>query len=205
MTLEADGSLNGEITIAYEGRAALRRRLISREDDDAERKKDMEKVFKNLIGAGADIELLKIDDWSASSDKFTVTAKVSLPGFATPTGKRLMLPVSLFPGADKHPFTHARRVNPIYFHAPYREIDEISVKVPENLQVESLPKTRTLPAEFAELKLSADKDGQAIKIKREVTMNGYYFPRQYYPNVRDFLDRVKAVGDEQAVLRAAAK
>lgn len=205
MTMDSEGSLNGEVTISWEGRAALRRRLISREDDDEERKKDLEKVFKNLIGVGAKIELEKVDDWTAASDKFVVTAKVSMPGFATPTGKRFMLPISVFPGADNHVFTHARRVNPVYFRAPYKDVDEITVKVPDGLQVESLPKTRTMPTSFAELKLSADKDGQSIKIKREVTMTAYFFPVQYYPSLRDFLDRVKAVGDEQAVLHAAAK
>ena len=205
MALDSEGTLSGSITVTYEGRAALWRRLTSREDDDAERKKDLEKMFKNLISDGSTVELTKIDDWNAATDKFAVTAKVSVPGFAAATGKRVMVPISVFPGADKHPFTHARRVNPVYFHSPYREIDDIKIKLPDGLQAESLPQARILPTEWSELKLTVGKDNQTIKIGREVTISGYYFPSQYYPNVREFFDKVKAVGDEQAVLRAAAK
>ena len=116
-------------------RSALRRRLISREDDEAERKKDLEKLFKNLVGEGATVELVKVDDWSAATDKFAVAAKVTVPGFAAATGKRMMMPISVFAGGDKHPFTHARRVNPVYFRSPYEEIDQINIKVPEGMQV----------------------------------------------------------------------
>ena len=205
MTLDREGTLAGTVTLSYEGREALRRRLISRDDDDAQRRKDLEKSFKNLVGTGATVELDKIDDWNAATDKFTVSAKVTLPGFAAATGKRIMLPISVFPAADNHPFTHARRVNPIYFRNPYQDIDEISIKLPDGLKAESVPQSRTVPTEFSELKLTTKQDGGSLKIVREVTMNGYYFRPEFYPNLRAFLDKVKAVGDEQAVLRAAAK
>lgn len=205
MTLDRDGSLNGEATLSFEGREALRRRLMSREDDDAERKKDLEDLFKNLLGAGATVQLQKIDDWNAVTDKFTVTAKVTVPGFASATGKRMMLPIEVFPGADKHPFTHARRVNPVYFRSPYREIDDIKIKLPDGLQVESMPQSRTVPTSFSELKLTTKKDNDVLYIGREITIAGYYFRPEFYPNLRDFLDKVKSIGDEQVVLRAASK
>jgi hypothetical protein len=205
MTLDRDGNLSGEITVIYEGREALWRRLASREDDDAERKKDLEKMFKNLMPTGATVELGKIDDWNAATDRFTVTAKVTLPSFAASTAKRMMVPISVFSGADSHPFTHARRVNPVYFHNPYEEIDQIKIKLPEGMQPESIPQPRTLPTQFAEMKMTTEKDNQSIKIERDVIMNGYFFRPEFYPSLREFLDKVKAVGDEQAVLRAAAK
>jgi hypothetical protein len=204
MVLDQDGNLSGQITVSYEGRAALRERLAYREDDDAERRKGLEKMFKRITGESAAVELLKIDDWSAATDKFAVTAKVSLPGFAAVTGKRTMLPISVFPG-DTNPFTHARRVNPVYFQSPYLDVDDIKIKVPDGLQVESLPNSREVPTQFADLKLSATKDGQMIKVNREVTMNGYYFRKEYYPSLREFLEKVKTIGDEQAVLRVSAK
>jgi len=116
-----------------------------------------------------------------------------------------MLPISVFPGADKHPFTHARRVNPVYLRNPYKEIDEIKIKLPEGLQIESVPLTRNLPGDFADLKLKVEKGTQSLDIEREVTIKGYYYPTKYYPSLRQVLDKVKAMGDEQAVLRAAAK
>ncbi len=205
MVLDRDGNLTGEVQLSFEGREALRRRLNAREDDEAERKKDLEKIIKDMAGSGATVELGTIDDWNAATWKFVVNAKVTLPGFAASTGKRVMLPVLIFPGADNHPFTHARRVNPVYFRSPYKEIDEIKIKVPEGLQIESLPQSRTIPGGFGEVVLTAKKDGDSITVVRETIVNGYFFRPEYYPNVRDFFDKVKSVGGEQAVLRAATK
>jgi hypothetical protein len=55
------------------------------------------------------------------------------------------------------------------------------------------------------MKMTTEKDNQSIKIERDVIMNGYFFRPEFYPSLREFLDKVKAVGDEQAVLRATAK
>ncbi len=204
LQLDRDGALQGNVTVVFEGQDALVQRLEERDNDEAQRKKDLEDMFKEWLPAGTNIELAKVDDWNASSDKFTVTAKATIPSFGAATGKRLMVPISIFPGSDNHPFSHARRVYPIYFHHPFSEADEVTVKVPDGMQVESLPTSREVPTPFAVLSLTTDKQQNTFKINRQVVMKGYYFPTQYYNDVRTFLDKVKAMGDEQAVLRASA-
>jgi hypothetical protein len=203
LELDSDGALKGQVTVLFEGRDALHERLRHRDDDDAERRKEMEEMFKNWLPAGSTIELAKIDDWESSTDKFTVSAKVTIPSFGAATGKRMMVPISVFPGADNHVFRHARRVYPVYFRNPYREADEITIKVPDGMQIETLPDKRHVPTPFADLDLTTTQDGNVYKVNRQVVIKGYFFPQDSYPALRGFLDQVKALGDEQAVLRAA--
>ena len=202
LQMDRDGSLTGNLTVSFEGQDALRRRIVERDSDEAERKKDLEDMFKGWLPSGTSVELSKVDDWNSASDKFLVTAKVTIPNFGAATGKRMMVPISLFPGADAHPFQHARRSYPVYLRYPYRESDVVTIKVPEGLQVETLPNSRQVPVPFADLNLKASSEGNTVTINRDVVMKGYYFPRDHYAELRGFLDQVKSLGDEQAVLRA---
>jgi hypothetical protein len=205
LVLDWDGTVSGELQIHFRGQEALAKRLSARDDDDAERKKDLEKMLKRWLPSTGTFEFVKIDDWNATSDNFDITVKLSIPGFATSTGKRVMLPISIFAGSDAHPFTHARRVHPVYFSKLYKEVDSVKIQIPEGLQVETLPETKKIPTEFADFALSVSKDSGSITIARQMTMNGLMFKTEYYSALRNYLDRVKAASDEQAILRAIQK
>lgn len=205
LTLDREGTLSGEVQISFQGNDALRRRLIARNDDEAERKKDLEDEFKRWLPSNATIELAKIGDWSTTSNTFDVTLKLNVPGFASATGKRMMVPISVFAGSDAHPFTHAKRVHPVYFRMPWKEVDRINIKLPEGMQLETVPQGKQLPTEFADFRLSTNtKDGN-LEVARELSMHGVMFQTRHYPALRSFLDQVKAVGDEQAILRVSGK
>lgn len=205
LTLDSDGTLKGQLVVDLRGQNAIYRRVNGRADDDAARKKNIEEMIKGWLPSSATVELGKIDDWSAPTDSFIVSAAITLPGFAAATGKRTMVPISIFPGSDKNLFQSAKRVHPVYLRNPYTDVDEIRIKLPEGMQVESLPQTREIPTGFSSMKVSVTKQGNELKIDRKVTIRGYYFQPEHYPDLRAFLDSVKAVGDEQAVLRANAK
>lgn len=201
--LESDGTLKGTLVASFEGRLALYQRLLHRENDDAEKKKSLEEMFKGWLLPGAQIELTKIDDWNAATDKFVVTANVTVPNFSSSAGKRTIIPI--LPFANGNPFQHQKRVYPVYFPEPYIAKDEVSIRLPEGWEVETVPRARSLPTGFADLFMTVQRDGTTIKVNRQVTMNNYYYPVEQYASLRDFLDRARLAGEEQAVLRAASK
>jgi len=205
LEMDSDGDLKGDLAVTYQGRDALRERLAEREHDDAQRRKDLEDKIKDWLPTGATVKLKTVDNWTATSNQFVVTAEVTIPGAATATGKRMMLPVSIFPGSDSHPFQHMKRVNPVYFRNPYQEFDLVTVKVPAELQVESLPQEKTVPSPFAGFVQKVSKDGNAFTVDRQMAMKMYFFPTDEYADLRTFLDTVKSAGGEQVVLRAAKK
>lgn len=202
-TLDADGTLTGEVKVVFQGLDALNRRMSARNDDEAARKKELEDLFKGWMPATANIELGKIDDFTKSSDRFEVTYKVTLPGMAAATGKRILLPFSIFAGSDNNPFQHVKRIHPVYFRSPYEEIDEIKITLPEGMKVETLPAGKLIPTEFAEMQWKTQADEHSISLTRDVRMHGNFFRTEHYPALRGFLDQVKGVTDEQAILRNA--
>jgi len=205
LELNPDGDLAGQLTVTLLGQDALYERISERDNDDTQKKKDIEDLLKKWLPSGTTVELTKVDDWKAASDQFEVVAKISIPGFAAVTGKRVMIPVSIYPGADQNRFEHAKRIMPVYLRHPYREFDEISVKAPEGMKVETVPQARTSPNSFADLTLAVNKEQNTYTIDRQVTVKRYFFETAEYPSLRAFLDGVKSAGDEQVVLRASTK
>ena len=205
LELDADGDVKGDLSATFESRDALQLRLAERDHDDAQRRKDLEERIKDWLPTGATVKLKKVDDWNVASQQFVVTAEVTIPGIATATGKRLMVPVSIFTGSDDHPFKHMKRVNPIYFRNPYQNFDVVTVKVPEGLQVESIPQAKTVPTAFAGFVQTVSKEANAFKVDRQMAMKEYIFPTKDYSDLRQFFDTMKSAGSEQVVLRAASK
>ena len=54
-------------------------------------------------------------------------------------GKRALIPLHPFQFNSGPRFSAAERVNAVYFYYPSREIDEIHMTLPANVQVENLP------------------------------------------------------------------
>jgi hypothetical protein len=111
-TLDRDGNLSGNLEITFTGHKALELRLDARDADDTKRKKDIEDLVRSWLPGGANVELKSVNDWASSSPLVT-TFSVSIPGFGTRTGKRMLVPSSMFTGAARNPFTKRGRFYPV--------------------------------------------------------------------------------------------
>ena len=60
-------------------------------------------------------------------------------GGAPTAGSRLLLPAQVFTARQKNVFLHAAREHPIYFLFPGEMSDDISIEVPKEWKVSSLP------------------------------------------------------------------
>jgi hypothetical protein len=201
MQLDREGTLKGTVQLSFTGLEALHRRIHFREDDETQRKKSLEDEVKSWLPAGATVELAKMDGWNSSSTPLLIDLNVTVPNFAAVTGKRMLLPTSIFQGQDRHPFQHAKRISPVYFHFAFREVDDVTITVPEGMQVESVPKPHALQNKFAGYKVEADKANGQLHIRRQFQMDELMFHTQFYEALQQFYNQVKAGDDEQAVLR----
>ncbi len=201
VSLDSQGNLSGEITISWEGQEALQYRLKLMDGDEAQRKEELRAALKHWLGIDVTLDLTSMDDWNAATDKFVVTAHVRISGYAIPTGKRMIVPVMVFSGSDDHPFTHDRRLHPVYFHVPYQEIDEIVMTVPKGMTVESVPpRDVSFSKPLGELVVTSKSGAGFFSITRKVNVNNFLIPVADYPELREFFDRVKSSGKEQVVL-----
>ena len=200
MKLEEDGSLTGDVEVTFMGQDAFRRRLRERSQDDTGRKKDMEELFQDWLALKADIEFVKVNDWKASNVPLIATYKVTVPGYASPAGHRVLLPSTLFAGAYKNPFTGTKRVYPIFMEYTYGRADDVSITLPSKFKVESLPKEVSAQNGVADLAIKCANDGGTIHLTRDFKLKGLFIEEKYYGAVRNYFQSIQSGTNEQAVL-----
>jgi len=199
LELDESGSLQGKVTVTFKGLSALWRRIDENEEDAAARKKLLEDEIKGSIPLAAEAELTNDPDWNSSSTALVAEFHLKVPGWASAAGRRTFLPMGLFGGGEKHVFEHASRVYPIYFSYPYEDLDDVTIALPQGLQVGSLPPPKNIDAKQCQYQTEADNRSGALHLSRHFSMNLKLLDTKYYGALRSFYDAVRT-GDEQQVI-----
>ena len=199
LKLSNDGDLTGTVKVTYTGLEAQDRRIRQRNEDDTERKKNLEDEVKNLIPSGSEVELTNSPDWKNGNAPLVAEFTLRVPGWTSAAGRRAMLPTGLFSASERHMFEHANRVWPIYFRYAFRTADDISVALPEGWKVESAPKDLDRDAKAVQYKLQIENGDRNVRILRQLRSDVVMVDKQDYPTLRSFYQLVKT-GDEQQIV-----
>lgn len=200
LKLGSSGSLEGRLTITYTGQEALSRRLRERNVDAAERQKFLEEEVKASVASGADVTLTNSPDWNSSDPVFVAEFDISVPGWAASAGERLLLPVGLFGGGAKQTFTHAARVQPLYFLYPSQQSDDVSIELPAGWQVRALPKPRNNDLKRIAFAEAAEDRGGSLHLTRSLLLNFTYVEAKAYGLIHDFYQGIRTADAEQIVI-----
>ena len=199
--MDEHGTLEGTVKLTYTGIEAMDRRREQRNADDAAKKKYLEDQLKEYIPAGADVELSKSPDWTASDPPLAAEFKVKIEGWVSGAGRRAMMPVGLFGASEKRVFDHADRVQPVYYPYFYTKEDDIKIELPLGWHVSSVPKPRDADAKAAEYVLKCDDQKTAVRISRTLRIDLFMVPKETYPVLRNFYSVVRTGDEEQIVLQ----
>jgi len=196
-----EGDVEGKLTLTYTGLEALAKRTDQRHEDDQQRKKYLEEIVKSYISTGADVELVNQPDWKSSSSELTAEFKLKIPGWMTPAGKRILLPVGLFSSSEKGVFEHADRAYPIYYEFPFQKIDDLSIALPEGLTVVNLPPAKKRSGGAVAYELTAENKNNVLHISRVLRMEVVLVAADQYPALRGFYQYVRTGDDTQVMLQ----
>jgi hypothetical protein len=200
LRLTAAGSLEGTITYTCSGLEALSRRLAVRNEDDLARAHALENEVRGEIGERVEVRLVSAPDWTSADAPLVAVFDVTVPEWAAITGKRALIPMGLFIGANKHVFEHGTRIYPVYFHFPHQRTDDIVVDLPAGWRVDSLPQPRNTDISVAKYEWTVAGSGAAVHITREFTINMVMLDKKYYGQLQEFFQAVRASDEEQGVL-----
>jgi hypothetical protein len=203
LNLDEDGSLSGEVEVTFSGEDAYRYRLDARQQDDTARKKTMEDLMQDWLPVKADITLESVNDWKSASVPLVAKYKLNVRGYASSTGRRVLIPATLFSGAYRNPFVAAKRVNPVYLDYLWGRSDDVNITLPKMFQVESLPKTTDAKNALVELSMGYANENGTLHFTRSFTLKGLFLEQQYYGAVRQYFQMVQSEANEQAVLKMA--
>jgi hypothetical protein len=204
LQLDLDGTIRGKVIATFTGQEALRRRLENLENDEVGRRKEVEDEIKEWLPSNTQVKLGSVTGWDATDEPLVAEADLEISGYASPTGRRLLLPLAPFQANEKHPFQHASRKYPVYFRHAFQELDEVSLKLPDGLRVDAVPPATNNQPGFGQYEraVSFDPQSRTLSWKRRMSIEGIFFRTEYYPMLRSFFNTVRQ-GDEQSLVLQA--
>jgi hypothetical protein len=194
------GVLEGKVTVTFAGLEALSLRMEMRNEDETARTKYAEDVVREFIPVGIDVDLKNKPDWSSSAPTMVCEYEIKVQGWASAAGHRALIPVGLFGAPEKHVFEHAGRVHPIYFEFPTGRLDDVTIELPLDWKVSSVPPGHKDEGRVCAYNASAENKNGTLHLTREVNINALLLDAKYYGALRKFLQMVKKDDEQQIIV-----
>lgn len=198
--IDADGSIHGTAEITFAGQEGAVRRREGLQKDDAGRKKQIEDEIRGWLPAGASFQLTKLSNWTDTDKPLVADGTLRIPSFASDIAHRIMFPAEVFSVPEAAELTAETRYNSLYFHYPYQRDDDLKFELPAGYKVEGLPKDQKTDLKAAVYQISCAQTGDAVEVKRALTINTIMIDKKFYPTVRYFFGMAKSTDAGQAVL-----
>jgi len=202
LLLDENGSLQGNLIVEYRTGEALEHRLDALDTDEAGRAKQLEEELQAWLPENAVVKLVRVEGWD-SDGPLTASFTVQVPGFATISPKRILMPTCLFTARYHSAFNAPTRKYPIYFPYPFNETDRATIRLPAGYTVESVPPPQSVvpTPPFASYRSDSQINRQELIVQRTFEIRRMALASGDYPGVRDFFVKVRANDDLQAIFR----
>src|SRR5262245_42774804 len=189
LKLGEDGSIEGSVRVEYTGHFAV----SMKEDYDEETMEQREKKLRDQMKErlGAEISEIKIESANDPLKPFVYSFKISVPGYAERTGKRLFLQPAFFQKGLGQMFPTSSRKHDIYCPYPWIEEDKVVIELPEGYALDNAESPGDLT--FGELghckiNIGITKNERTLEYKRNFRFTGLIFPKTAYPNLKQAFD-----------------
>jgi len=202
--LDAEGTVEGKVSVNYTGYEALERRSATGNSDDTARKKLLEDELKEWIPGATDVHLDGTLNWEQFEEPLHASFTVKFPGYASPAGRRLLFRVGFF-GGSAQSFKSDKRIHDVQFPHPFEELDDVTWNLPLGYRVGSLPEKQSESTIFGKYTLSTDASGAAVRSQRHFTIQALLVPQNYYAALRSYFTLVRLHDDSQIVLEPGSE
>jgi Transglutaminase-like superfamily len=134
--LDENGTLEGDVTVEYTGHLAVERKRLNDEDSPAQREENLKEMVKTRLSS-AELTNIVIENATDPVKPFVYKYHVRIPEYAQRTGKRLFFQPAYFHKGVEPMFSAGTRRYPIYFHYPWSEDDEITIRLPKGYALDN--------------------------------------------------------------------
>jgi hypothetical protein len=135
VTLDEQGSIEGDLTELRTGHTAEEWRLANADRSPSERK---ETFRKHVLGffPGAELTNIEVPDPTDLDAEVVFRFHLKMEGYAMRTGKRLIFAPGLFAANTATRYASAERKNNIYFHYGWSETDDYTINIPNGFALD---------------------------------------------------------------------
>lgn len=209
LKLTEDGTLEGDVQIEFTGHMAIERKEDNDDDSPSQREESLKESLKARMST-AELSNISIENVIDPVKPLVYSYHLRVPGYAQRTGKRIFLQPALFQHGIPPLFSASERKNPVYFHYPWSESDEVTIDLPRGYALDN----PDAPTPFASKPISEYKpsaaitqDGRTLIYKREFYFGGggnILFPVGAYKQLKTFFDALNKEDNHTVTLKQSA-
>ncbi|EKU91087.1 DUF3857 domain-containing protein [Bacteroides oleiciplenus] len=198
VSLQPDGSAGVEVKqtsrlFQYEDMASII-------DQEPARQKDWLRSDINLIQAKVDA--VRFNESKQKEPQLGIFYTIESGQYGNKTGKRLFIPANIFHKDFYSPNGQGERTQVIQINYGYLDIDSISIRLPEEYEIESLPKTADLESKFGKFHSSITLgEGRNVFIVHRLQVYQGNYPKEEYPDFLNFRKNVATQYGAKIILK----
>ena len=194
--LDQDGNLKGETNTSYSNQRAYAYKSAQSST------KDSTEYIDHIQNSGQ----MTIDSFFVTG-KDSINNKVKERLFFTKkidsNGEYMYINPMIFTHLTENNFTQTERKLPVEFDYPYSYSSVCTILIPENYQIEELPKSMkiVLNDNKGSCIYQIGQSDNTIQLRYRFEMNETIFPINEYPSIRDFYGQIVVKNTEMIVLK----
>lgn len=196
VTLSQNGSISVNAELVSYGIQYDKRFLIETKDND-----DKKKFYKEYWDY---IDNIVLNSMEFSNDKekieFKETIKFEASSYSSSAGEKMIVNLNVLNRSTFIPKRYKDRNLPLQISRGYTDEDTVTIILPKDVTVSTLPKPLTLESEFGSYfsKLEALPDGNLLYTRKLQIKDGL-FPKESYDDFRNFRKEI-AKNDTQKII-----
>jgi hypothetical protein len=207
-TLLENGTLQGSVQYTYTGHVARYQKSRVAEMNATQQEEDWKTSLQERLST-AEMSDFKIQDVDDPVKPMVVKHSVSIPGYATRTGKRILIQPAFFERNIGPRFTQSSRKWDMYFDYGWAEDDEVTIELPEGWELDQpmAPVSTSINnmGEYA-VKVLKTTDGRKLVYQRRFDWGrnlNLVLPAKSYEVVKKIFDFVQEQDSYTISLKAA--
>ncbi len=203
LQLTEKGAMDGTLAVGFSGEEAMVRRQKGLAMDAQGRTRLLEDEVRTWLPSGSEVTLTNAPEWDKTDDMLVAKFKVAGP-LAVNNGQRWTVPLHIFEANERPLFPLAERTNSVFFDYASRQIDDVHIVLPANVEVETLPSKQQAKTGYAIYSSEQKREGaNGIALTRDLAVNSVLFTPAEYKELKDFYDKVAAADSEPAALKGS--
>ena len=208
LKLQDDGTLEGTVEYTYTGHTGRSHKAEYEDMTPAQREEDWKKDLQARLST-AEVSDFEMKDAEDPLKPIVVRHKVTVPGYATRTGKRILLQPAFFERNAPAAFTETKRKWALYFDYAWTEDDEVTIDLPEGWELDQpVQPVSTRLGEVGNYSVDVRKtvDGRKVIYKRQFDWGRdmkLLLPASSYPQLKKAFDFIQEQDNYTIALRAA--
>lgn len=203
LQLTDQGTMGGTLAVGFSGLEAMVRRQQAAGLDANGRTKLLEAEVSTWLPSGTQVTLTNTPEWDKTEGMLVGKFKVTGP-LAINDGKQWHIPVHVFQANQKPLFSSVQRTSPVYFDYASRQVDEVHIILPPNVEVATLPSNQQAKTDYAVYTTEQKREGaNGIVAMRDMAMNNVLLAPSEYKELKNFYDAVAAGDNAGASLKGA--